>query len=482
MNILKFILVGFIFSTLLVADDKTDDQIKDAIVKIYTVSQVYNYKTPWNSRAIRFTGSGCIINGNRILTNAHVVANHTFIEVKKYGTTKRVQAKVLYVSHQADLALLSVDDKDFFKDVQPISFDGLPDVQQKVTVYGFPSGGNTLSVTSGIVSRIEHHRYAHGGERFLTIQIDAAVNPGNSGGPAVSNGKIVGVVMQMISQAQNIGYLVPTTMIRHFLDDIKDGSYEGFCDIGFATQKMESTSLRQMYGMDKNSTGQLIIELVYNSVAKDKLKVGDIITHIDGHRINNDATVEFRHHQFTYYKYYIDLHQIGEEVKLDIIRDKKPIKVSIKLKNIADDMLLVKTTRFDKIPKYFIYGGYVFVPLTKNLLNSGRSTTTKLRYLSSRWPTNEQKEIVVLLKVLASKISQGNGSMSLKYIKTVNGNSFSTFDEFYKIVESFKGDYLLIEDDDGLQIAIDTKNAKIQNDKILQRYNIKYDKSRDLVE
>ncbi len=101
------------------------------------------------------SGSGSIISGKRILTNAHVVANQTFLEVKKYGDTKRYQAKVLQVSHEADLALLDVYDKSFFDNTTALEFGELPKMQDKVTVYGYPIGGNTISVSTGIVSRIE---------------------------------------------------------------------------------------------------------------------------------------------------------------------------------------------------------------------------------------------------------------------------------------------------------------------------------------
>ena len=151
------------------------------------------------------TGSGAIIGGKRILTNAHVVANHTFIEVERYGQRKRYIDKVKFISHQADLALLEVEDEAFFDGVVPLTFGGLPQIEQKVVVYGYPMAGSILSATMGVVSRIEHHRYSHSGEKFLAIQVDAAVNPGNSGGPALSDGKIVGVVMHVIKRSQNIG-------------------------------------------------------------------------------------------------------------------------------------------------------------------------------------------------------------------------------------------------------------------------------------
>ena len=92
-----------------------EDITKQAIVKIYTVSKKLNYQEPWASSMRQSTGSGAIIENNYILTNAHVVANETFLEVQRYGQRKRYIANVVFVSHQADLALLKVEEKDFFK-------------------------------------------------------------------------------------------------------------------------------------------------------------------------------------------------------------------------------------------------------------------------------------------------------------------------------------------------------------------------------
>ncbi|MCH9741213.1 MAG: S1C family serine protease, partial [Epsilonproteobacteria bacterium] len=290
----------------------TSTEIERSIVKIYTVSKHPNYLEPWNSTTKRSNGSGSIISGNRILTNAHVVANETFLEVKKYGDTKRYQAKVLEVSHETDLALLEVEDKNFFNDTKPLSFGKLPKIQDKVTVYGYPMGGNTISVSTGIVSRIEHNLYAHSRQSFLSIQIDAAINPGNSGGPTISEGKIVGVVMQGITFSQNIGYMVPVDVIQHFLKDVEDGVHDGFPKLGIYTEKIENPTLKEYYKLDEKVGGILVVDIMYNSPFKDVLHKEDIITAIDGHKIESDGTVAFRKNQYTHFKYYIDMHQYGD--------------------------------------------------------------------------------------------------------------------------------------------------------------------------
>ncbi len=472
-----------LFATLLLfgANDK-EDMTKQAIVKIYTVAKVPNYLSPWDSAMQSFTGSGAIIEGGYILTNAHVVANEAFMEVQRYGERKRYIATVYAVSHQADLALLKVKDKAFFKGVTPLEFGKLPEVEQQIVVYGYPMGGSTLSATIGVVSRVEHHTYAHSGESFLAVQVDAAVNPGNSGGPALSEGKIVGVVMQVISKSQNIGYLVPVTMVRHFIDDMKDGHYDGFADLGLGTQKLENPAMRRYYGLDDNMTGKVIDKIVYHSPAEDILKENDIITAIDGHNIENDGTVEFRRHEYTNFYYYVDQHQMGEKVRLSIIRNGKAMEVEVPLTRTGDDMFLVKTTRYDKMPTYAIYGGYVFSPLTRNLIRSTNRNRLKLSYLASKWQTKEKEEVVVLLKVLASDISRGDNSFGMWVIDKVNGKPFKNFKEFFALMQKNKDPYYLLEDNDGVKVIIDRKEALSKQRQILEKYNVEYDRSEDLRE
>jgi len=455
--------------------------IDSSIVKIYTVSKATNYMEPWNSSVQRSSGSGSIISGNRILTNAHVVANETFIEVKKYGDTKRYQAHVLYVSHDIDLALLEVEDKEFFKDTTPLTFGELPKMQDKVTVYGYPMGGHTISVSTGIVSRIEHNRYVHSGKNFLAIQIDAAINPGNSGGPTISNGKIVGVVMQGITFSQNIGYMVPVDMIQHFLKDVADGKHDGFPKLGIMTDKIENPSLKEYYHLAEEAGGILVVDIVHNSVLKDVLKKEDIITAIDGHKIESDGTVEFRKKQYTHFKYFIDLHQYGDEVTLDVLRNgkKMTLKATLPATSSKEKSTYAKL-EYDKMPTYFMLGGYVFSPITQNLLNSSGSPVLGLRYAATKFPKKDKQELVVLLKVLASAHTRGDYGISMWHIAKVNGKEFKDFKEFYSLVTSSKEKFVVLEDEDGAKVVINREEALASESKLLKRYSIKANKSDDL--
>ena len=192
-QLLMQLLIAFSLLLNLPQVSSANPNIQNSIVKIYTTQTIPDYDNPWNTYRPELShGTGSIISDNRILTNAHVVSNQTFIEVQTHGRPKRYTAKVLAVSHETDLALLTVEDLSFFENLRALKIGELPEMQQEVIVYGFPIGGDTLSTTSGVISRIELQTYAHSGFKFLTAQIDAAVNPGNSGGPVMVGDQIVG--------------------------------------------------------------------------------------------------------------------------------------------------------------------------------------------------------------------------------------------------------------------------------------------------
>ncbi|WP_292658083.1 S1C family serine protease [Nitratifractor sp.] len=475
-----FLILFFILSSLLSAGSLGEEQLRSAIVKVYTVTKNPSYSVPWSSSIQQISGSGSVIEGDRILTNAHVVANRTFIEVQRYGERHRYIAHVEAVSHQLDLALLKVDDPSFFKGITPLKLGKLPQIEQKVSVYGFPMGGDTLSVTAGVVSRIEHQQYVHSGESFLAIQIDAAVNPGNSGGPAISDGRIVGVVMEGIQKAQSISYLVPTVMVRHFLKDIKDGHLDGVPAFAALTQSMENPALRKRYGLIAGEGGVLVDKIISTGGLEGILKAGDVITAIDGHKIQEDATVAFRQNEFTNYEYFAQLHQRGEKARLQILRQGKKMEREVPLLKQAKDLLLVGTYRYDQMPRYAILGGYVFAPLTRNLaVRVARSRIDLIPYVED-FVQKDRREVVLLLRVLPSALSRGDYSRAFWPIETINGEKIVDFDDFYHKLTHSKSETIILKNKVGEEVVIDRKEALKMQPMILRRYNIEYDRSEDL--
>ena len=189
---------------------QAQDSIRDLVVKIHAIHQTPDLLRPWSKNSPQqVKGSGVVIDGKRILTNAHVVKYASQIYVQPNQSASYIPARVEAMTPGMVLAILKLDDESFFEKRGALPFaQELPRVKDNVNVYGYPTGGTELSVTQGIVSRIEYTDYYYQATG-LRIQVDAALNFGNSGGPAVSDGKLVGLVFSLIQNAQNIGYLIP---------------------------------------------------------------------------------------------------------------------------------------------------------------------------------------------------------------------------------------------------------------------------------
>ena len=347
-------------------------------------------------------------------------------------------------------------------------------------------GGNTLSITKGVVSRIEHTRYAQSLKRFLAVQVDAAINPGNSGGPAIIKNRVVGIAMQGIDDADNIGYIIPTPIIHHFLQDVNDGKYDGFPKLGIGLHDLTSPAQRKKYSLAKNQTGALVTKVFHGSPIEGKINVKDVLLAIDGHQIENDLSVEFRPRQWTRFSYYIQKHHIGEMLELTFLRKGIKETIRVTLNKSANDLDLIPLN-YDSLPRYYVFGGLVFVPLTMNyILTWGDEWYTYapaelLSILRSSYKSPEKSEVVLLLKVLASETNEGYHSLNDLVISKVNGEKISSLKDLIQVVEMDTGKYVVFEDTDGKEIVLNKKKAMESNNKILATYQIQQDRSQDLM-
>ncbi len=482
------IIVLLVFLSLL-SNSFASEDVREAIVKVYTVSNSPDYYNPWSMQGPRASsGSGCMIEGNLILTNAHVVGNQTFLQVRKYGDTQRFTARVVAVSHLTDLALLTVDDEQFFEGEPALSLGELPETQQEVLVYGFPMGGDMLSITKGVISRIEHQPYVHSSSVFLAGQIDAAINPGNSGGPVLVEDKIVGVVMAGIPSAQNIGYMVPVPVIRHFFKDIEDGSYDGYPSLGIGMQDMENEGLRKYYQMEPGASGVLINQVIPGSPADGKLQLGDVLVKIEDYPVGNDGTIEFRRNERTLLNYAVQQKQIGEDIILTVLREGNEEKLNINLSRSMKKDRLVPMEEYETLPTYYIYGGLVFCPLTKDLLNIWGSQWSQsaprelVCHLLSNAPEREDQQIVVLLKALAAEVNQGYQNINSWVVDQINGEKIWNMHDLVEKVENCQEPFVIFEDQWNKKVIIDKEKAMESHYEILDIYRIPFDRSEDLVE
>ena len=450
-------------------------QISSSVVKIYTTAVEADYLSPWQKEySSSSTGTGVIIDDHLILTAAHVVSDGTFIQVKKSNDAKKYTAKVKWIAHEADLALVEVNDKSFFDHTVPQAFGGLPHRQDGVVVYGYPVGGDEISTTQGIVSRIEQTRYSHSYMDHITIQIDAPINPGNSGGPAFDeNGKIIGIAIQGLNNSQSIGYLVPVEVIQHFFDDIKDGIYDGYPVDGITIQGLENKNIKDFYHLGER-TGILITNIRKNSSADGYLKEGDVILETDGIKVAGDNTVKLKGNGRIASNYLVQKHQIGDIFKVKVLRDTKEMMIKFPLKGHVDTVPYIH----EKGARYYMIGGVVFVPLTINFLKVwGKKWTSEgpreLVYLSLNQDkiSKDIDEIVVVNDILPNE-ENANYHLTYKIVTEVDGEKVTSLKQFVDLVNKSTQRYVNILFSSKARLIFDKEKAIQTDDETMKRYGI----------
>jgi S1-C subfamily serine protease len=453
-----------------------------SVVLIRSVRQSFNYLTPWKQEQPEHgIASGFVIDGNRILTNAHIVSNARYIEVQKENVAKRFLAAVAFAGHDCDLAVLSVADPAFFDDTIPLDFAALPKVNSTVSTYGFPLGGTRISVTEGVVSRIEMDVYAHSGaDAHLVIQTDAAINPGNSGGPVMQDGKVVGVAFQGVRQAENIGYLIPTTVIKHFLADIEDGLYHGFGSLDATLfAGLHNPAFKSYLNVPPNEDGAVVINTWMHGSLESILKPNDVLTYIDDYDVDNDGMVRIYGLRL-HLAEVIETKQVGDSFKLTFHRDGKQLTETAAV--VIARPVLDPARLYDNPSRYVAFAGLIFVPVSRNYLEVwGRDWPTRipyyLRYLlhnSMQLNTDrDRKEYVVISEIMPDQINSYAEQFKHSPLAEINGITVHSLDDVLLVLEKSDLDFHILKFMDAeFPLVIDAKTARLRQQQILDRYQI----------
>jgi len=470
----------------------------DSVVKVWCVHSTPNFSLPWQRRRqVRSSGSGfCIRNDKKyrlILTNAHCIEWQVQVKVQRRGSDVKHLAKIVSVGWECDCAVLTVEDDEFWEGIQTVKLSKkVPHLEEPVLCVGFPVGGDTISVTSGVVSRVEVMTYAQTCSELLGIQIDAAINSGNSGGPAFNReGECLGMAFQSMSadQAENIGYVIPTVVIMHFLNDLqRHGKYTGFPTLGIESQTMENAHLREASGMGPKQKGLLVSRIAPTCAAASVLKNGDILLSFDGETIANDGTVQYRKHERVAFSWLVAQKFHHEPANITVLRDRQVVELEIP--DFHPEVSLVPVHMFNQVhqgPSYLIVAGLVFTTLSIPFLRSefGEEWDCEApvelvyRVMQSR-AQFEGEQIVVLTQVLAHDLTVGYEDLENIVLNAFNGTQVKNLRHIMEMIEACTDEYMRFGLQTNLTLVLKTEPAKKATAEALEHHNIPAAMSPDL--
>lgn len=457
-----------------------------AIVRVEVDVLGPNYQVPWNIGGTGSgNGTGFLVGPNRFMTNAHVVSNARLIYIKKYDDPKPYLARVLHVAHDCDLAMLEVDDASAFANIKPLKIGEIPKLNTTVIAVGYPIGGERISVTRGVVSRIDFRAYSHSGvDQHLAIQVDAAINPGNSGGPILQNNKVVGVAFQGYSGsvAQNTGYMIPSPVIHRFLTDIEDGHYDHYVDMAVSNFNILNPAQRVALDLKNDGRGVMVSVVDSASCAYGVLETEDVLLAIDGYDIASDGFVSIKGERINLNEI-VERKFVGDTVKLDVQRAGKPLKLEVQLKRFIP--YLIQANAYDVKPNFVLFAGLQFQPLDRNLMSAHNIDDMQVRYnflyFGSDEIYRERPEVVVLTKVLPDAANTHLQSYTEKVIDSINGVKILTLQDVYDALhgdhaEAGREDFHVIRAaDEGRPLVIERSKAQAAHERIMAGYNVTSD-------
>jgi S1-C subfamily serine protease len=460
-----------------IAPPQPNGPVEKSLVRITATEVAPDYRAPWNAGMLgRGIGAGFVIDGNRIMTNAHVVSNSRYLTVERDGDPNKYPAKVLFVAHDCDLALITTDSPNFYKNMQPLKFGGIPQLESTVSAYGYPIGGERMSVTTGIVSRIDFQLYTHSSiDQHLAIQISAQINPGNSGGPVMQNAKVVGVAFQGYSGdvAQGVAYMVPTPVINRFLKDVTDNRYDGYVDLGITYGKLQNAAQRKFLGLKDDGRGVLVQTVVQAGPCAKLLKPGDVLLSIDSHPIASDGNVDLEGE-------HVEMAEVVERkfkndnVKFEIWRDKQATSGSVQLETVPP--YLMQSHRYDVRPRYVVYGGLLFQPLSLDLLEAYQPQDLRLRHFFDFYVIDQlyldHPDVIVLTNILPDPINTYLTPYRGQIVDQVNGKKIRTLDELSQVLSQPADRFVIDLIGDGPPLVLDPGQVEAARDRIKSRYNV----------
>jgi S1-C subfamily serine protease len=466
--------------------------VESGVVKVFATMRYPAPFQPWMKQPPRdVTASGVVIEGNRILTNAHAVLYASEVQVQATKDGDKVSAKVAAVAPGIDLAVLTLDDPSFFKRHAPVARASvLPQVKDPVLVYGFPVGGNSLSITKGIVSRIEFVGYSPdtGG---LRIQIDAAINPGNSGGPAIAGDRMIGLAFSRLGgDSQNIGYIIPSEEIELFLKDIADGHYDGKPAMYDELQTLENPALRSYLKLDRGVTG-MVVHHPLSSDPAYPLKEWDVITRIGETPIDDQGMVSVGSDVRLSFAYLLQKVARNGKVPLTIVRSGQTMHVELPVLTHRPRLIPELEGEY---PPYFIYGPIVFTrattallaPLSNNakVLNAMSFVRNPLVTRRGDPPDADRQELVVISSpFFPNKLADGYSNHAGSVVYAINGTPVRSLAHLVSLLRNLTSDYVVIEIDGrgGEVLVFPRKEMLAATDGILSDNGVRAQGSPDML-
>jgi len=267
--------------------------------------------------------------------------------------------------------------------------------------------------------------------------------------------------------------MIPTPVIKRFLQDISNGHYDEYPDLAITYAKLQNPAQRKFLGLKDDDRGILLSSVTATGPADGILYPGDVLLAIDGHPIASDANVEVEGER-AQFEEVVERKFKGDSVKIDILRNKRPMTVEIKLYKPWPFSILGHS--YDVRPRYVLYGGLLFQPLNLDMLEAYRIADLRVRHFFEYFVQDQlylqHPDVIVLANILPDPINTYLAPFRDSIVYEVNGKKILTLDELANALNDSPYQLVIPMLGDGPPLVLNRRQVEAARQRIRTRYNV----------
>jgi hypothetical protein len=294
---------------------------------------------------------------------------------------------------------------------------------------------------------------------------------------------VVGVAFQGIPGLENTGFFIPPPVIQHFLKDIEDGRYGGFPMAGIRVVALQNPAYRRYLKVADNDVGARVDSLLPIPTTEKLIQPDDVLLRVGRYEVGSDGTVLYEGNRVSASAAF-QTAQRGENLAVKVWRQGKETEISLPMNVYLGDRSV--GNQYDVLPRYFVYGGLVFTPLSLDYMKTlgqgwrdaaNAELTYELYYRRNEAPDRSRSEPVVLASTLAHPVNANFKISSRVLVDQVNGIHIDRLEDVVRAFESATNTHHVIEFAPNHAFeTINRKDAEAAQAEILKTYGVPKDR------
>ncbi len=452
------------------------ERYQTSLVELEISRKAYNYLLPWVTNRNQTNKNGVVLSGKRILTTADDVSGAVLVRVQKDGESKKYTAKLTWVDYYANLAMLEVEDQDFWHGLEPATLSDT--VPQSGNLHILRWTGGRLEAREAEIERLFVGKSQTSYVEYLQLQVTSEIDAAGWAEVVVQGDQVVGMTASANGKSLKI---LPAAVIRQILDARQGKENPGLGYFDFTWQPGTNAALLDSLGMSQVDHGVVVTRVGLKRLETEALQAGDVILKIDGFDIDPEGKyLDPDYGRLPFAQLATRQAIAGQVLPMLIWRDGKELTVDYPLPAANFEKDLVPDAEFDQAPEYLVAGGLIFQPLTGPLLAAyGKNTPFLMRYYDYQRPVEDRDSLVVLSGVMPDPYNRGYEDARNMIIDTINDQPITSLQDVSEALASVQGDFHVLKffRDQPLQtVVLDAATMSLATARVLERYRVPEDR------